>query len=216
VKVEESYLLLLWLWTPILLPFILSQFLPPIYVLRYTIAASLAFYLLVASGIRSIEGRGVRVFLIALFGFVSLFNVATYYKKTTRTEWRDVVAYIDRNAGERDLVVINPKFSIEPVFNYYSKRENLQKTGFPREGWVVDESNVGELTQGVAGHERLWMVIWHEDKNGIITNALEEGYNSVLRRKYKGLELHLYQKKVPLGLSPDVGRLRFQIPVNPV
>jgi uncharacterized membrane protein len=51
---RDLYLLLLWLFVPILLPFLVSQFSAPIYKYRCVIGASLAWYLLTAKGIRNL------------------------------------------------------------------------------------------------------------------------------------------------------------------
>jgi len=56
---NKIYFLLVWLSTPIILPFLISIFITPIYVIRHTIIASLAFYLLVAKGISDIRGNFV-------------------------------------------------------------------------------------------------------------------------------------------------------------
>ncbi len=53
---ERPLLLIgLWLATPILVPFILSQFIQPIYLTRGTIGASCAFYLMLAKGADSVR-----------------------------------------------------------------------------------------------------------------------------------------------------------------
>jgi len=57
---NKIYFLLVWLFTPIILPFLISIFITPIYVIRHTITASLAFYLLVAKGISDISIKYVR------------------------------------------------------------------------------------------------------------------------------------------------------------
>lgn len=57
---NKIYFLLVWLFTPIILPFLISIFITPIYVTRFTITASLAFYLLVAKGINDISRKYVK------------------------------------------------------------------------------------------------------------------------------------------------------------
>lgn len=57
---HKIYFLSVWLFTPIILPFLISIFITPIYVIRHTITASLAFYLLVAIAINSISKKYVK------------------------------------------------------------------------------------------------------------------------------------------------------------
>jgi hypothetical protein len=102
-------LLSVWLFTPVILPFIISLFSQPIYHLRYTIGASLAFYLLVAAGMDGIRSKHVKILLICLIILVSITNVWDYYKKPHKAQWRDVGSYLNQNAKSGDLILIIPK-----------------------------------------------------------------------------------------------------------
>jgi len=58
-KNSSIYFLLVWILVSIVLPFIFSKIFPPIFLIRYTIAASIPFYLLAATGIKRINRKSV-------------------------------------------------------------------------------------------------------------------------------------------------------------
>jgi mannosyltransferase len=79
-------LLVLWLAVPVVLPFVASQISTPIYYTRYTIAASLAFYILIARGIQEIPNRYFKSFVVISIVTYSLLGINGYYAKTNKQE----------------------------------------------------------------------------------------------------------------------------------
>ena len=110
---------MIWLLTPIILPFIISQISTPIYVTRYTIGASLAFFILVASGITKISNKVVKSSVILLVIILSLFNAEKYYNAVKKIEWRNITSLVDSRAMNGDLILFNSGF-IQGPFDYYS------------------------------------------------------------------------------------------------
>ena len=123
-SLERPFLLIgLWLATPVLAPFILSQFVQPVYLTRGTIAASCAFYLLLAKSADSIrEYKFASVFLIGLISVFSVVNVFQYYAKPTRQQWREVAGTVDAQARATDMLLFHPDSCRSP-FDYYSQRQ---------------------------------------------------------------------------------------------
>lgn len=196
----EIYLLLVWLLTPIILPFIISKFSTPIYSTRYTIVASLAFYLLVAKGIRNIRNNHVTSIIISVIIAFSLVGVWEYYTKINKQQWRDVANYIDTNATNADLLLFNPGYYKDSVFDYYSKRADLIKKPFPKEGPHVNEENIKELDPAIKGYKRVWVILPRDpngDKKGLITSTLNDSYDQLYHMSYKGINLFLFGKKMP-------------------
>ena len=122
--------LLLWLILPIALPFILSKLITPFYLTKYTLAASLPFYLLTAVGlaqIRNAAWQGVLAFVIC----ISLASVLRSDLKTLKRErWRDAAYNVEREAKTGDLVLFNSAGSLLS-YSYYAKRDDLAKMIFP-------------------------------------------------------------------------------------
>lgn len=195
LNTDKIFLLLVWLLTPIILPFIISRFSTPIYLTKYTIVASLAFYLLVAKGINNISQKHLKLIIISAIIAFSLVYIRGYYAKINKEQWRDVANYIDTDAKNGDLLLFNATYCQKP-FNYYSKRTDLIKKPFPEKGKQVDEENIKELEPTVEGYRRVWVILSHSgDKKGLITKKLIEAYNLSYQKKYRGIKLYFFERR---------------------
>jgi len=186
-NLKRVYFLLVWLLAPIILPFIISKFFTPIYWYRYTIVASLAFYLLAAIGIKNIgqKYRSLAVVLVIILG--SLTNVWQVYSTVNKERWREMAEYIDANARYGDLLLFNADYGLIP-FDYYSKRNDLAKRPFPDKTIFVDENNVEELGSAVEGYNRVWVILAYSgDSKDLIRKKLGESYRLLSSREYIGL-----------------------------
>ncbi|ODS41447.1 MAG: hypothetical protein A7315_06155 [Candidatus Altiarchaeales archaeon WOR_SM1_79] len=194
-NVNKIYLLFLWLFTPIILLLTASILLNPIYVHRYTIGGSAAFYLLIARGIRNINQGYIKLCVIMIVITISLLNVFAYYNEVNKEQWREVANYVDINGMPGDLVLFNAGFCQENGFNYYSKRNDLIKKPFPEKTRDVDEKNIEELRQTVEGYNRVWLVLSHShDYKGLIKKRLNESYNLSYHEMYNGIEVYTFGK----------------------
>jgi mannosyltransferase len=202
----RNCLLLVWLLTPIVLPFVISKVSAPIYWYRYTIVASLAFYLLVAKGIRSISSGYLKFAVISLVILGSLVGVQGYNLATNKERWRELVTYVETNAEHGDLLLFNAGYSQVP-FDYYSRRTDLIKRPFPEDTITVDKENIKELANTIEGHNRVWVIQSHSgDSEGLINKTLGKSYNLsyyqeyvsipyASDKKYTSIEVYLFQKK---------------------
>jgi hypothetical protein len=173
-----NHLLLAWLLTPILLPFAISQFLTPIYLTRYTIGSSLAFYLLVAHWVTKVNRNRARTVAIALFIILSFSYLSLYYTEINKDQWRQAASYIDSNAQPGDLLLFHAGYGREGPINYYLDRKDLEKEAFPRTGYYVNKDNVNELTPILESHKRVWLILFHShDKEGLIREELSRTYD---------------------------------------
>ena len=194
-NIDKIYLLLVWMLTPIVLPFIISQFSTPIYHTRYTIVASPAFYILIAKGIDNINHKSIKFGVIILIVILSLNSVGTYYTVDNKEQWRDVANFIDVNADFGDLLLFNSGFIQENGFDYYSKRTDLIKKPFPEKTRDVDEENIKELVPKVQGYNRVWVILSHDhDPKGLIKKTLNESYNLSYHKEYVGIDMSLFVK----------------------
>jgi len=195
LNTDMIFLLVVWLLTPIILPFIISRFSTPIYFTKYTIVASLAFYILVSKGINNIRHKYIKLIVISVVIGFSLVSIRGYYTKINKEQWRDVANYIDTNANNRDLLLFNADIQ-DITFNYYSKRTDLIKKPFPEKGIQVDEENIKELETTVEGYKRVWVILSHsKDEKGLITKKLGEAYNLSYQEKYVGIKIYFFERK---------------------
>jgi mannosyltransferase len=212
IRLSSSiYLLFVWLLTPIILPFIISKVFTPIYLTKYTIGASLAFYLLIAKGIRNINYSYFKAVIITLIIGLSLVNVWRHYTIVTKEQWRDVANYIDTSAEYNNLLVFSVAYGQNP-FDYYSKRSDLIKKPFPRlrlteidgekirllmQDIKIDKENIKELIPTVENHNRVWVIVSHCSIEGkeMIVETLRNSYNQLDYKKYVGIEIYLLEKR---------------------
>jgi hypothetical protein len=191
------YLLLVWLLTPLILPFIISKFqILSIYITRYTIAASLAFYILVAKGIENINNKLIKLVIIILIIAFSLGNIKAYYAETIKgQEWREAVHYIDINAKKEDILLFYPDFCLRYGFDYYSKRTDLNKKEFPAIDKVhIDMEKIGST---IEGYNRIWIILYlNEDCIEPIKRTLNSKFYSVsYYKRYNGaIQVYLFEK----------------------
>lgn len=183
---NRLYLLLLWLFIPILLPFILSQFSTPVLLYRYTIGASLAFYLLAAIGICITGKRAVMIIISLLILALSYVNLEEYYNTVDKYQWRETISYIEDNASSGDYVTVYPIFVIEPA-NYYKDRDDLHY--YPLNDELISITDIG--------NKNLWLVIADHarTKKRVLEDAMKQKYDLLDQKKYKSLNLYKYQKK---------------------
>ena len=191
---EKISLLLVWLLTPILLPFIISQFSTPIYHTKYTIIASLAFYLFVAKGINTIKHRYLKAAIMGLIIAFSLVGIRGYFTKIMNEQWRDVAKYIDTHAAGNDIILFYPDIQ-DIIFNYYSKRTELAQKGFRQD----NQNYLKELYPTVNSYKRVWVVIrYPTDNKELVVQKLIENYNLSFQQQYEGIHLLLFENGEPL------------------
>lgn len=185
-NINRVYLLLLWLLTPIILPYLLSLFSTPILLYRYTIGGSLAFYLLAARGIDNTGNRKVMFLIAGLVLIFSYFNLEKYYNSVDKYQWRETINYIEDNAGNGDYIVVYPQFEIESAY-YYLKRKDLH----------VYALNDKFLLSTDIGKKNLWVVLgaYARTNKDDIEQGLGLTYDLLLEKKFKSLYLYQYRKK---------------------
>lgn len=197
--VNKIYLLLMWLLTPIILPFTISRFLTPIYLTKYTIPASLAFYILVAKGIKNINSKYVKLAIISVIVVLSSRAVWIYYTKIDKDQWREVASYIEKNARHEDLLVFNWYMCENWAFDQYYKRTDLIKKSFSKTPIYEDEENIKTLASTADGYNKVWYVKClhqgYKDDKELIKQTLNESYDLSDYKKYIGIELYMFEKK---------------------
>jgi len=121
--VKSVYFLSLLLLIPIVLPYLVSQFVTPIYIIRCTIAGHFAFYLLVAHGITRIRWMHVRFTALVLVLLLSTRSIAREdYVHRKSAQIRQAVEHIGDNFENNDVVIICGDRHLEKPFRYYAEK----------------------------------------------------------------------------------------------
>ncbi len=183
IDANNNYFLLIWLFIPIILMFMLSKLFVPIYWTRHTIGSSLAFYILAANGIRNLRPRLVK-FIIAVIILLSLVNLRGYYGNSHKERWREAAEHLDKNSKPGDLVIFCPG-ACEIPFDYYSKKDGLINKGFFAIYDIVNEDNIRKLAEAVKDYKRAWVIVSHcNDPTGLLRKTLSESHNPVYYKSY--------------------------------
>jgi len=190
-------LLLLWLFVTILIPFVVSQFSSPIFQIKYTIAASIAYYILIAKGITLGPSKYLKSFLMGIVILVSLANMYLYYASVKKERWRETVEYVESVARKNDLLVFVAGYCLEGGYEYYAKRKDLQKRAFPSNVRNVDEVNIAELEPLLQTQERVWLILSHHnlhDPKNLTLQKLQETYDLVKQKIFRRNQKYLFPK----------------------
>jgi len=197
-SIEEITLLLIWFSFPIIIPFLLSYILNPMYTDRYLIAALPAFLLLTAKGIVGINtliGESLNnkftYGIIIFIALISLVGLSQYYIEPTKEQWRETANFIEYHAQVDESIVFCADYTQKP-FDYYYEGD-LEKFGLAW-GETDTEKIDAVVDDASAGKERLWLVL--SNTGGAITEKYllsRFGSESVIEHEeLAGVEIYLF------------------------
>jgi len=110
----------LWLFIPIVSLFLCSFVFCPIFMIRYLIFVSPAYYILVAKGIDRIRNYLCQVVVILTITILTLPSLDTYYTKELKINWKEAINYVETRIGRDEIIVIAPAHTSQ-MFSYYSR-----------------------------------------------------------------------------------------------
>ena len=151
-----------WLLSPILVPFILSIVIVPIYTDRYTISAAPALYLLLALGIFGLRKIMPLAISLGVLAIMSLSGLHYYYVTDVNAQWKEVALYIEGNSSPGEMIVFAPNMGLgiqQKTFSWYY-RGSLQSCGLPNR--ISTDAIPKALAQCVSEHSRFWVIIPEE------------------------------------------------------
>jgi 4-amino-4-deoxy-L-arabinose transferase-like glycosyltransferase len=191
---SRSRLLVLgaWLVSPIMAPFFVSLLVTPIFLFKYTIPASLAFYLLVALGWRWLGNRAAAALIggVVLAGFAG--GAVDRIRNSKNENWRGAVAVVNLKAHRGDTVLLDAGFT-RHIFRYYSTRPSLVRTQVS-DGSTRQETGVRRrVRMAAASHRRVWLVYSHSKHSAsLVTRQLQRSFSERLHRRFNGVDLYLF------------------------
>jgi len=179
--------LIIWMIIPVLLPFAISHISAPIYDTRYTIAASLPFYIMTAWSVERLPFRWLRFGAIFLIIILSIGNLQGYFMKINKQQWREVASFIDTHANKNDVVIVSPGYTLANIFNYYSKRSELDKIPFEPKSGKAHEKDPSNLPSVIEAYDVVWLVTSFDmDSDDFKTTLQNMGYTLEYQARYDG------------------------------
>ena len=172
---EELSLLVLWVSLPNVMLYLLSFVMEPMYVNRYTIAASAAFYVLTACvmwGMRRLVPTTPAVCLLLI---VIVPGLRTYYEEPLNEEWREAAAYVQEQSSNGDAIML-PWSRLEvPWALYY--RGNLRRCS-PGEDFLEEGTLGRALERCLTENDRVWIVLRTEGTGSDLGSTLATRSNA--------------------------------------
>jgi hypothetical protein len=156
--------LLAWFLAPIVLPFLWSEIATPIFLAKYTIAASVPFAIAAAAGLDAIPGRwwwrAAAAACVVAFAWASLTH---YYGVRRKDDWRSAATALQAAARPGDVVLFYQGYN-EIAFDRYLTRHDLRERPLPLYTTTADPSTVARLVKGSLGTApRVWFVVLRDE-----------------------------------------------------
>jgi len=181
---EKLYMLLLWTAVPILVPYIISLVSSPILIFRYTIGSSLAFYLLVSKGITNMNDRRLIAAAAGLILILSSYSIVSYFSSPGKHQWRELMAYVESNAGLGDIIVVLPA-NEKVTAEYYHKRKDVRIIPLGRKFPTFEN----------LGRRNIWFVFQAHPESRANTRAGLGGQYDITEISFNRLDLFRLSKK---------------------
>jgi len=206
VNLTQGCFLLVWLLTINLAPLIISRLGTSIYLDKYTIAASVALYLLVAAGIRNLNSRFLRLAVVLVIIILSTASLQAYYSSAEKPDARDAIGALNASATTGDVVIISPGYH-QAVFDYYYEGPAVDVKPFPSPSLASEPPSTNvqnyskEFLADANGHARVWFVNAHESGTVPsqvlikVLNTVNASFETTNFRSYYGYDVYLLTKR---------------------
>ncbi len=184
LRTSSTGLLAAWLTIPILVPFSLSLGPFSLYQVKYTIASSLAYFLLVATFCFVFSPRVLRVALVAAITVPLIVGTAQYFRSHEKEDWRAAAQYIEQHASSGDLVLFDVPYTQKDAFAYYFDRPD-----------VIERPGRDGLLVGTPPHaaDRVWVVIARPgDPDSTVPPDLGRSYEQTLAQHFYRVDVAFY------------------------
>lgn len=195
--VSPALLLAPWLVIPVLAPLVLSRLSAPIFLAKYTIAASTPFAVLIACGVMAVPRRAWRVPVLLLMAALLVPVFKTYFGTPHKDGWRRAAARLESAAEPGDFVVFYPWYNQVP-YDYYRERDDLVRQPLiPDIHTLIPlSSDVPGLVARVSNQPRLWFVVLQgTPQRDRIVNELSGAMRLTEHSVAEHVELFLFQRR---------------------
>lgn len=216
-EMGHGLLLALWLVVPIALTAEIVRITGAMWLPRYVLYASPAFFLLIGSGVTRLPSRRLRYLLSAAVLVFPMIRLARYYERPTHPQWREAVQLIQEKERPGDVIALyRPGNGVVFGF-YYRGRSPWMEIGQPklqrRRPWTEARAaeTIGDLH---LSHRRVWLVMSEEspDAGRAIERHIRATASVLLARSYTRVEVLLYARGSPSDAQKKAARSADGIP----
>jgi mannosyltransferase len=202
--VHAQCFLIVWFLTVLFLPIALSLFSRLSFEIRYTIAASIALYLLVAKGVVNIKPRTVQLAVVFVIVVLSAVNVQAYVNNQLAEGWakeawvqsKETFSVINQQGRNGDLVVLYPQF-LWSVNKYYDNVNGINAT-LLKVGPTIQDINT--LYAHASKNDRVWFVVYSYDAppttvEKSVLSAFNQTHSIAYVKNYEGYRIYLLERR---------------------
>jgi 4-amino-4-deoxy-L-arabinose transferase-like glycosyltransferase len=201
---EAFIFAIFWLFSPIIIIFVVSFIFSPIYLDRYLITASPGLYLLIAFLLIKI-GRFIPIVVMASVLIMTMaYPLYRYDRGITKEQWRETAAYVRENIQDGDVIPqikedipLNIRMSTGSFYWYYGGEPSSCMVDLAL-GNLAIESQMGQC---LSKTHRVWAII--RDREGgvqrmedfvqFMKESYEEGVGLITKEKFVGTLVYLLQ-----------------------
>lgn len=157
IKKNELLLVTCWLLCPIVLPFILSYLLVPMFDEQYTISASPALYLLLALGLTAVRKVVPELVVLGTLAILIVPGLQDYYVTDVKEQWRQSIDYVTENSRKGDMIVLAPDNGRRIALDWYY-RGNLPRCSLDMQ--LRGNQAIGQaLSKCTSNVDRIWVIM---------------------------------------------------------
>jgi hypothetical protein len=198
-ELDKLLLLACWLLCPIFIPFFMSEIFGPMYLSRYTISGSPAFFVLLALVLVAARKLLPAYVSIALVAVLVAPGLVEYYARPIKGEWREAAAYVHDRSRPGDVLMA--EYSDNYVLSWYDKDALTRCVTDPslaaamtREGRVRQE-----VIAWATKSPRFWLATSAAGKDPYLRFFSSEipGLRLVERHDFAGLSTYLFSRSGP-------------------
>jgi uncharacterized membrane protein len=201
-KRSELLLMAFWLLCPLLIPWLLSKLLGPMYIVRYAISAAPALYVIL--GYAAATVRGVVPEPVVL-GFVAILvapGLYQYYAGITKENWRGAARYVEENLRRGDSVVVPHRVLGRWTFDWYYEGAmqdcDCELVFGSGDEFAIDgETAIAAAKECAPDSDRFWLILRSSVVRGGRLDSVawrSAGLRVVEKPVFEGVLVYLFEK----------------------
>lgn len=172
----------IWMGIPIILALIISLIFQPIYLPKYLILVSPAFYLLVSKGLAN-KNFKIRYVLLLILLVDSALMSYSYYTHFNKEQWKEAAIYIQEREETGNLIIINAPW-LELSFKHYYNGSNA----------IIGIQTIDQLNDALLAneHHKLWLVLSQDniaDPDGQVKKRLDNIYQLNSEKEFSSQDI---------------------------